>query len=155
MRPTAVESGFEAAFWFLERALNDGEALQPQKLQRLLFLAQAYFGVAHAGAKLMPGIFVAAEDGHEQRRQTRGRQNLDAQTRAVGGGCDFRSRQVIISSPAGQVRGRRQGKRLLPHKKLFGQMMLRHMCATGEPSKPNPSFGWRKLRPMMSVNVSS
>ncbi len=60
MRPTAVESGFEAAFWFLERALNDGEALQLQKLQRLLFLAQAYFGVAHAGAKLMPGIFVAA-----------------------------------------------------------------------------------------------
>jgi len=63
MTPTAVESGFEAAFWFLERATTDGEALQPQKLQRLLFLAQAYYGVAHFGNKLMPATFVAAEDG--------------------------------------------------------------------------------------------
>ena len=63
MMPTAVESGFEAAFWFLDRALNDGETLQPQKLQRLLFLAQAYFGVAHSGMKLMPATFVAAEEG--------------------------------------------------------------------------------------------
>lgn len=63
MMPTAVESGFEAAFWFLERALSDGEHLQPQKLQRLLFLAQAYYGVAHSGLKLMPATFVAAEEG--------------------------------------------------------------------------------------------
>jgi uncharacterized phage-associated protein len=63
MAPTAVETGFEAAFWFLERALNDGEHLQPQKLQRLLFLAQAYFAVANNGHKLLPGVFVAAEDG--------------------------------------------------------------------------------------------
>jgi len=63
MTPTAVESGFEAAFWFLERALTDGEHLQPQKLQRLLFLAQAYYGVAHSGAKLMPATFIAAEEG--------------------------------------------------------------------------------------------
>jgi uncharacterized phage-associated protein len=61
--PPAVETGFEVAFWFLERALNDGEHLQPQKLQRLMFLAQAYFGVAHNGAKLMPAVFVATHDG--------------------------------------------------------------------------------------------
>jgi uncharacterized phage-associated protein len=81
MRPTAVETGFEAAFWFLERALNDGEALQPQKLQRLLFLAQAYFGVANAGAKLLPGVFVAAEDGPIEptlfRAFSRGKPTLD------------------------------------------------------------------------------
>ncbi len=63
MKPTAVESSFEAAFWFYERALTDVEHLQPQKLQRLLFLAQAYYGVAHDGAKLMPGVFVAAPEG--------------------------------------------------------------------------------------------
>ncbi|MBL8631369.1 MAG: hypothetical protein JNM81_17170 [Rhodospirillaceae bacterium] len=63
MMPTAVESGFEAAFWFIDRALNDGETLQPQKLQLLLFLAQGYFGVAHSGLKLMPATFVAAESG--------------------------------------------------------------------------------------------
>lgn len=60
---TAVESGFEAAFWFLERALQDGEHLQPQKLQRILFLAQAYYGVAYNGTKLMPATFVASEEG--------------------------------------------------------------------------------------------
>ena len=63
MKPTAVESSFEAAFWFYERALTDVEHLQPQKLHRLLFLAQAYYGVAHYGAKLMPGVFVAAPEG--------------------------------------------------------------------------------------------
>ena len=27
------------------------------------------------------------------------------------------------------------------HRKLFGQIIVRHMCATGEPSKPSPSAG--------------
>ena len=63
MRPTAVESCFEVAFWFLDRATDDGEYLQPQKLQRLMFLAQAYFGVLQNGAKLMPATFIATDDG--------------------------------------------------------------------------------------------
>ena len=63
MRPPAVPSGFEVAFWFLDRAQSDGEYLQPQKLQRLMFLSQAYFGVLQGGAKLMPATFVAVEDG--------------------------------------------------------------------------------------------
>ncbi len=63
MRPTAVESCFEVAFWFLDRALQDREYLQPQKLQRLMYLAQAYFGVLQGQAKLMPATFVAAEEG--------------------------------------------------------------------------------------------
>src|SRR6185437_10665556 len=63
MGPTAVASCFEGAFWFLDRAQSDGEYLQPQKLQRLMFLAQAYFGVLQHGAKLMPATFIAAEDG--------------------------------------------------------------------------------------------
>ncbi|TAL00286.1 MAG: hypothetical protein EPO08_14085 [Rhodospirillaceae bacterium] len=63
MPPTAVESCFEIAFWFLDRALTDGEYLQPQKMQRLMFLAQAYFGVVQNGLKLMPATFVAGEEG--------------------------------------------------------------------------------------------
>ena len=66
MRPTAVPSGFEVAFWFLDRAQSDGEYLQPQKLQRLMFLAQAYFGVLQGGAKLMPATFVATDDGPQE-----------------------------------------------------------------------------------------
>ena len=51
------------AFWFLDRAQSDGEYLQPQKLQRLMFLAYAYYGVLQHGAKLMPATFVATADG--------------------------------------------------------------------------------------------
>lgn len=61
--PAAVESSFDVALWFLDRALNEDEYLQPQKLQRLLYLAQAYYAVANPGRKLMPAVFVAAETG--------------------------------------------------------------------------------------------
>jgi hypothetical protein len=27
------------------------------------------------------------------------------------------------------------------YRKLLGQIIVRHMCATGDPSKPNPSVG--------------
>lgn len=63
MRPTAVDSSFEVAFWFLDRAIEDGEYLQPQKLQRLMYLAQAYFGVLQHGGKLMPATFIAKDEG--------------------------------------------------------------------------------------------
>ena len=63
MRPTAVESCFEVACWFLDRAIDDGEHLQPQKLHRLMFLAQAYFGVLQNGLKLMPATFIATDEG--------------------------------------------------------------------------------------------
>ncbi len=61
--PPAVENAFEVAFWFYDAALNANEYLQPQKMQRLLFLAQAYFAVAYAGRRLMPAVFVADEMG--------------------------------------------------------------------------------------------
>jgi uncharacterized phage-associated protein len=81
VRPSAVASSFEVAFWFLDRAVSDGEYLQPQKLQRLMFLAQAYFGVLQGGAKLMPATFVATEDGPVEptifKAFTRGRPAVD------------------------------------------------------------------------------
>lgn len=62
-RAPVVESAFDVAQWLLDRALNDNEYLQPQKLHRLLFLAQAYYAVANHGFKLMPATFVANEAG--------------------------------------------------------------------------------------------
>ena len=41
-----------------------------------------------------------------------------------------------------------------PHKKLFGQIMVRHICATGLWSKPSPSPGWLNSAAMMSSNSS-
>ena len=61
--PAAIESAFDVAFWFADQALNNNEYLQPQKLHRLMFLAQAYFAVAYEGRKLMPAVFVADELG--------------------------------------------------------------------------------------------
>ncbi len=61
--PTAVDTTFDVAFWFADTALNHNEYLQPQKLQRLLFLAQAYYAVVSKGRKLMPAFFVADEAG--------------------------------------------------------------------------------------------
>lgn len=40
------------------------------------------------------------------------------------------------------------------HRKLFGQIIVRHMCATGELSNPSPSLGCRKFRPTTSSNSS-
>ena len=61
--PADVKSAFDIAFWFADTALNENEYMQPQKLQRLLFIAQAYYSVAFPKRKLMPAIFVADEVG--------------------------------------------------------------------------------------------
>jgi uncharacterized phage-associated protein len=61
--PFAVKSSLDVVLWFCDRALNDNEYLQPQKLHRLLYLAQAYFSVAYPGRKLMPAVFVVDELG--------------------------------------------------------------------------------------------
>ena len=61
--PADVNSAFDVAFWFADTALAENEYLQPQKLQRLLFIAQAYYCVAYPKRKLMPAVFVADELG--------------------------------------------------------------------------------------------
>ena len=61
--PFAVKSTLDVVFWFMDQALNDKEYLQPQKLHRLMYLAQAYFSVAYPGRKLMPAVFVVDEFG--------------------------------------------------------------------------------------------
>jgi uncharacterized phage-associated protein len=63
MAPAAVESSFDVAYWFVDRALNENEYIQPQKMHRLMYLAQAYFAVAYHGRQLMPAVFVADQFG--------------------------------------------------------------------------------------------
>ena len=80
---TAVESSFDVAFWFSDAASEQNEYLQPQKLHRLLFLAQAYYAVAFDGDKLMPAVFIAEEIGPIEpniyRAFSKGRPNIDAE----------------------------------------------------------------------------
>ncbi len=79
--PADLDSAFDVAFWFADQALDSNEYLQPQKLHRLLFLAQAYYAVAFEGRKLMPAVFVADDLGPLEpnvfRAFSRGRPDVD------------------------------------------------------------------------------
>lgn len=80
--PADVENAFDIAFWFADTALNENEYLQPQKLQQLLFIAQAYYCVAYNGRKLMPAVFIADERGPIEPNSyaafSKGRPDIDA-----------------------------------------------------------------------------
>lgn len=79
--PAMVDTAFDVALWFADKALNHNEYLQPQKLHRLMFLAQGYFTVAYEGRRLMPAIFVADDLGPIEpnvfKAFSKGRPNLD------------------------------------------------------------------------------
>lgn len=81
--PADVDNAFDVAFWFADTALNENEYLQPQKLQRLLFLSQSYYAIIQKGRKLMPAIFVADEIGPMEPNIymafSRGRPDIDAE----------------------------------------------------------------------------
>lgn len=63
MEIPSVESVFDAAEWFLDTALNDGEYLQPMKMQYLMFLAQGYYAALTQGKRFIPAVFLATERG--------------------------------------------------------------------------------------------
>jgi len=81
--PADVSNAFDVAFFFADTALAENEYLQPQKLQGLLFLAQAYYAVAFKGRKLMPAIFIADERGPMEPNLyiafSKGRPDIDAE----------------------------------------------------------------------------
>ena len=63
MRSPVVRSTFDVVLWLLARGASAGMRLPAQKLQRLLYLAQAHFAAANEGRKLMPATFLATELG--------------------------------------------------------------------------------------------
>ena len=58
-----VASSFDIASWFLERSKKHRLYLSPLKVQRLLYLAQAFYAGNHQGRALMPSRFVVSEVG--------------------------------------------------------------------------------------------
>ncbi len=60
---STVESTFDIALWLSDMALEHNDYMQPQKLHRLLYLAQGYYAAAFNGGKLMPAVFIAEEMG--------------------------------------------------------------------------------------------
>ena len=63
MASCAVESSIDVALWFVNRASAEDTYLQPQKLQRLLYIAQGCYAQENYGRKLMPATFVTHEFG--------------------------------------------------------------------------------------------
>ncbi len=63
MTATVIETVIDAAIWLMDRARQEDVYLQPQKLQRLLYIAQGSYAAMHHGRKLMPAVFVAGELG--------------------------------------------------------------------------------------------
>lgn len=60
---SAVDSSFDVAVWFVARARAERTDMTPLRLQRLLFLAQAYFAGSTHGGRLMPSFFMASRGG--------------------------------------------------------------------------------------------
>ena len=63
MTATVVDSVVDVALWFMDQARRDDDYLQPQKLQRILYISQGSYAALHHGRKLMPAMFVAGETG--------------------------------------------------------------------------------------------
>lgn len=63
MEIPSAESVFDVAEWFLDAALNDGEYLQPMKMQRLMYLCQGYYAALTGGKRFIPAVFLATEAG--------------------------------------------------------------------------------------------
>lgn len=63
MASCATQSTIDVAIWLVDRASAEDSYLQPQKLQRLLYLAQGHYAREHYGRKLTPATFVAHDMG--------------------------------------------------------------------------------------------
>lgn len=56
-------SALDVALWFFDQGRRDDQHLPAQKLQRLLWIAQALYAAENHGRMLMPAVFVAEETG--------------------------------------------------------------------------------------------
>lgn len=63
MEIPSADSVFDVTEWFLDTALNDGEYLQPMKMQYLMYLAQGYYAAVTGGKRFIPAVFLATERG--------------------------------------------------------------------------------------------
>lgn len=63
MEIQSLPSAFDAAEWFLNTASDDGEYLQPMKMQYLMFLAQGYYAAVTHGKRFFPAVFIATDRG--------------------------------------------------------------------------------------------
>ena len=90
-----VDSTFDVALWFTDKALEQNEYLQPQKLHRLLYLAQGYYALAFEGRKLMPAVFIAEEMGpiepNVYKVFAKGRPNIESENILPEGVAQFLS----------------------------------------------------------------
>ena len=63
MTVPVVGSTLDVALWLFDQSRRDDQHLPAQKLQRLLWIAQALYAAENHGRMLMPATFVASETG--------------------------------------------------------------------------------------------
>lgn len=63
MTSSAVFSALDVALWLTEQARKEDMYLQPQKLQRILYIAYGSYAAMHHGRKLMPATFIVDDTG--------------------------------------------------------------------------------------------
>ena len=123
-----------------------------------------WYGGLAKGLLYGPGEFLQVQEYANVQRWTDAiaqRPRRSGGARSTAPGASLQTSCTNVMTPAILIRRRRTR---LPHppaaddllsshyRKLCGQIMVRHMCATGELSKPRPSSGCLKCLPMMSVN---
>lgn len=59
----AVESAIDAAYWFIDKSIEDKYFVDDKKLQQLLFLAQLWYAQAYNHNMLIPSVFICDENG--------------------------------------------------------------------------------------------
>lgn len=63
MTVPVIRSTLDVALWFFDQGRRQDQHLPAQKLQRLLWIAQALYAAENHGRMLMPATFVAEESG--------------------------------------------------------------------------------------------
>lgn len=58
MQTSAVTSSLEVASWFFIKSQDEGQIMEHEKLQHLLFLAQFHYLSTHPDVLLMPSLFL-------------------------------------------------------------------------------------------------
>jgi len=63
MTSPATTSSIDVAYWFFDRAEQDGFYLENEKLHHLLFIAQCEYAKKYYNSMLMPCVFLCDEKG--------------------------------------------------------------------------------------------
>lgn len=63
MKASTADSVIDVAYWYFDKATENKQFLEDEKLQLLLFLSQIYYARTYNGEILLPSVFFCDENG--------------------------------------------------------------------------------------------